>query len=208
MAQRHEATNLAPVTESTRLTCAQLAAELNRLERRLKTVSDLKIQELLRKNIKTINRQIIAQGCGPINSKLIGKVFLETDFGGSTGPFDQDISLDLAFTRSIGSVDLAPFNLTFSWGTAKSSGGVGTFDPSLGIIKIPLLVILDTNGQELRLNLTMSTEKGDAHGPFTPQGVRLGADSTVVLAGATFDMIYFITINVYILIEGVIAPHP
>jgi hypothetical protein len=131
---------------------------------------------------------------------------IQTDRAGQQGPFDQDISLALVFSGN--EVSVGPIDLTASGFHVTSNGGLGTFDPSSGLMQIEIPVQGSKGNINLNLDFKMSTESGEAHGPFTPQGVRLGPDGSVILAGAAFDTVFGVGVNVFLLISGTVSPHP
>lgn len=114
---------------------------------------------------------------------------IETDRAGQKGPFDQDISLALVFSGN--EVSVGPIDLTGFGFHVTSNGGLGTFDPSSGLMQIEIPV----QGSKGNINLNL-------------EGVRLGPDGSVILAGAAFDTVFGVGVNVFLLISGAVSPHP
>lgn len=195
----------------TGLTCAELTQQLINLNNLLAHIirggGEPPPPELL-KRITGLTLLLQEQGCTPVplQATLTGKVMIETDRAGQKGPFDEDISLALVFSGN--EVSVGPIDLTASGIHVTSNGGLGTFDPSSGLMQIEIPVQGSKGNINLNLDFKMSTESGEAHGPFTPQGVRLGPDGSVILAGAAFDTVFGVGVNVFLLISGAVSPHP
>ncbi len=190
------------------LTCAELTQQLINLTNLLATVTDPETELLIRNRIKVVILQLQEQGCTPVplQATLTGKTMIETDRAGLEGPFDQDISLGLVFSGN--EVSVGPIDLIASGVHVTSNGGLGTFDPSSGLMQVEIPVQGSRGEINLNLDFTMSTESGPAHGPFTPQGVRLGPDGSVILAGAAFDTVFGVGVNVLLVISGTVSPRP
>jgi hypothetical protein len=197
------------------VTCADLTEQLMHLTSLLAHATDPETETLIKERIKAVTKELQQQGCTPVplQSTLTGKALIETDRAG-VGPFNQDVSLALVFSGN--EVSVGFIDLTLSGGAhVTSNGGLGAFDPSSGLMQVDLPiqahipagpnVPIDT---DLNLDFTMSTESGPAHGPFNPRGVRLGSDGSVTLAGAAFDSVLTVGVNVLLVVSGTVSAHP
>jgi hypothetical protein len=75
-------------------------------------------------------------------------------------------------------------------------------------MNIPVRVRVAKNGSALNLNTTLSSESGDAHGPFAPHGARLKSDGSMTWAGASFTSVFGIAVHVLLVISGTVQPLP
>ncbi|PZS11633.1 MAG: hypothetical protein DLM60_23910 [Pseudonocardiales bacterium] len=123
--------------------------------------------------------------------------------------FYKEISLEFVFSDDRSQIGISPVDITATTGVrAVSDGGVGDFCYSSGWMEIPLHVRAGKNGITLNLNFTLSTDLGDARGPFTSCGARLDTDGSVTLAGTAFDSVFGIGVNVLLIISGTVQPLP
>ncbi len=197
------------------VTCAELTQQLTNLISLLRHVTDPETQALIEQRIKAITEQLQRQGCTPVplQSTLTGKALVQTDRAG-VGPFNQNVSLALVFSGN--EVSIGPIDLTLSGGAhVTSNGGLGAFDPSSGLMQVdvPIQAHIPAGPNvpvavDLNLDFIMSTESGPAHGPFNPQGARLASDGSITLAGAAFDSVLGVGVNVLLVISGTVSPHP
>ena len=189
------------------VSCQELNAELSNAQRFLNMSSDPETIQLWRGRITRINAALRENHCLPALSTLTGKAMLETDNDRAKGPFvKNDVSLTLEFSGT--QVSVAPFDITLPGWDVSSGGGSGSFDPSVGSMTIPITVTF--KGQvTLTLNLRMTAESGEAHGPFNPHGVRLGPDGSLTLAGAAHDKVLgVVDVNAQLTIAGTLSPLP
>lgn len=152
-----------------------------------------------------------AQGCIEpfMVARLTGTALISIDCAVSKDSYYKDISLGLVFGSDRAQIGISPVDITATTGVrAVSDGGMGDFCCSSGLMEIPLQVRAGKNGITLNLDFTLSTEVGEARGPFTPGGARLQADGSVTLAGAASDSVFGIGVNVLLVVSGIVHPLP
>lgn len=145
----------------------------------------------------------------PLVATFTGTAVISIDCALLRESFYKDISLELVFNGDRTQIGISPVDITATTGVrAVSDGGVGNFCCSSGWMEIPLHVRAGKNGIMLNLIFTLSTDLGEACGPFTPCGARLDTDGSLVLAGAAFDSVFGIGVNVLLIISGTVQPLP
>lgn len=146
----------------------------------------------------------------PLAANLTGTLMVSADRARLRGPLSRDISLELTFSKDGTQVFFAPIDLSTVLGQVRvvSGGDPGRFHCSSGLMEIPVRAHASSGGRMLGVNLTLSTESGDAHGPFKPRGVRLQTDGSLTLAGAASATAFGIRINVLIVVLATVHPLP
>lgn len=145
----------------------------------------------------------------PLAATFTGTALISIDCAVLRESFYKEISLEFVFSDDRSQIGISPVDITATTGVrAVSDGGVGDFCCSSGWMEIPLHVRAGKNGITLNLNFTLSTDLGDARGPFTPCGARLDTDGSVTLAGTAFDSVFGIGVNVLLIISGTVQPLP
>jgi hypothetical protein len=143
-------------------------------------------------------RQQERQHCNhpALPATLTGQLMLSTDQ--SMGVFVANpFTVGLLFYGSDRTaVTIEPINQTLSNGIhLTSTGGTGTFGSSQGSMSTSLTMhasggpIPTPIPGTLNVTLTLTTELGDPHGPFQPQGSQLTPDGSLTLAGAGYDTV-------------------
>lgn len=139
---------------------------------------------------------------------LIGTALIKIDCVASRACFSEDVSLELVFSDDRTQIGICPVDITATGVRAVSDGGIGDFCRSSGLMTIPVHVQVGKKGITLNLNFILSTEVGETRGPFTPCGTRLETDGSVTLAGAAFDSVFGIGVNVMLILSGTVQPLP
>ncbi|MGH3853899.1 MAG: hypothetical protein ACRDR6_10485 [Pseudonocardiaceae bacterium] len=168
-------------------------------------------QEMIAQEISDSETQQQVSECIKLSSiaTLTGTATVYTDRGKPGGQFSKDVSLALEFSDDRTRVSIDPVDITTASGAyAASDRGIGDFCHSSGLMEIPTRVRVSKSGITLNFNFTLSTESGEAYGPFTPRGARLETDGSVTLAGAAYDSVFGIGVNVLLVISGTVQPLP
>lgn len=139
---------------------------------------------------------------------LTGTALISIDCAVFKTSFSRDVSLELVFSSDRTQVGISPVDIIATGVRVVSDGGIGNFCRSSGSIEIPVHALAANSGITLNLNFTLSTELGEASGPFMPCGARLETDGSVTLAGAASDSIFGIGVNVMFILSGTVQPLP